>query len=59
MNVMVYQICPVGSPLIGRKNGKMDSHGIIHFMMDSYFVTTSRTVYKVSHEDFTVLVDIL
>ena len=59
MNVMVYQICPLGSLSTGRKHGKMDSHGIIHSTTDTYFVTTTRTVYKVSHEDFTVLVDIL
>ena len=32
-----------------KKHGKMVYHGIIHSMMDTYFATTSRTVYKVSH----------
>ena len=59
MNVTGYQICPVGSLSTGRKHGKMDSHGIIHTLTDTYFATTTRTVYKVSQGRFTVPVDIL
>ena len=36
----------------------MDSHGIIHSTTDSYFATTSRTVYKVSHRGLRIPYDV-
>ena len=60
MNVTDYlEIFQVGLRSIGKKHGKMDSHGIIHSTTDTYSVTTTRTVYKVSQGRFTTSLDIL